>query len=206
MINSNYFMSPEMFYSLVMFFSLGCFIYLGKKWKIPKHFILLHSTIVGWSGLMYLFIAYQTSIADLARYFDWVVSTPLLLMALYFTAILNKKGNYSLMLSLLILQPIVILTGLFADFLGDLRYFYLGLFLLAIIIKIIWVDLYKLAVNKKKYDFLLKYFTIQWLLYPLVFILYPLNFISLETYNFLFVILPIFSKAVFGFIDLYLLK
>tara|TARA_B100000035_G_C20955422_1_gene533961 strand:- start:576 stop:1043 length:468 start_codon:yes stop_codon:yes gene_type:complete len=155
---------------------------------------------------MYLFIAYQTSIADLARYFDWVVSTPLLLMALYFTAILNKKGNYSLMLSLLILQPIVILTGLFADFLGDLRYFYLGLFLLAIIIKIIWVDLYKLAVNKKKYDFLLKYFTIQWLLYPLVFILYPLNFISLETYNVLFVILPIFSKAVFGFIDLYLLK
>ena len=199
-------MSPEMFYSLVMFFSLGCFIYLGKRWKIPKHFILLHSTIVGWSGLMYLFIAYQTPLSDLARYFDWVVTTPLLLMALYFTAILNKKGNYSLMLYLLILQPIIILTGLFADFLGDLRYFYLGLFLLAIIIKIIWVDLYKLAVNKKKYDFLLKYFTIQWLLYPLVFILYPLNFISLETYNILFVILPIFSKAVFGFIDLYLLK
>ena len=206
MINSNYFMSPEMFYSLVMFFSLGCFIYLGKRWKIPKHFILLHSTIVGWSGLMYLFIAYQTPLSDLARYFDWVVTTPLLLMALYFTAILNKKGNYSLMLYLLILQPIIILTGLFADFLGDLRYFYLGLFLLSIIIKIIWVDLYKLAVNKKKYDFLLKYFTIQWLLYPLVFILYPLNFISLETYNILFVILPIFSKAVFGFIDLYLLK
>jgi bacteriorhodopsin len=191
----------ELWYSVVMFIFLCVYMYLSPRWKIPSRFRVLHYTIVSWSAFVYLLI--HAGYGNDLRYFDWVVTTPLLLLALYFTADLTKKQKPVLMLALLILQMVTIMFGALAERVHILFYG-VGVITVLGVLYIIWGPLRV----KGKYNVLLKYFTVMWTAYPVVYILSPLGFAVFtdRIIDMLFIILSIFSKGVFGIIDMYLIR
>ena len=141
----------ELWYSVVMFIFLCVYMYLSPRWKIPSRFRVLHYTIVSWSAFVYLLI--HAGYGNDLRYFDWVVTTPLLLLALYFTADLTKKQKPVLMLALLILQMVTIMFGALAERVHILFYG-VGVITVLGVLYIIWGPLRV----KGKYNVLLKIF------------------------------------------------
>lgn len=84
--------------------ALSIFFYLSRKPKgVPLYEYFLAITIPLWSGAAYLSIAFGQGVLKqsdhkiyFARYLDWVVTTPLLLLALAFTAMIyveKKEQN-----------------------------------------------------------------------------------------------------------------
>lgn len=187
---------------------------------VPQHEYLIAIFIPVWSGLAYLAMALGQGqvevagqIAYYARYLDWVVSTPLLLIALSLTAMQFIEKDKVLISALVGTQIIVILTGLFADLSerGWVRalWFLCGTVAFLIVLQILWGPLRKKARQQQQglsnlYDRLLTYFTVLWISYPVVWIIGPsgLGLISPTLEVFLFCLLPFFSKVGFSVLDL----
>ena len=211
-------------YVAIMFGSAIFFFVWSRDPKhIPPHKYLLHILIVVWSGLAYSAIALDQGYlfsegqkVTYARYIDWIVSTPLLVMSLSFTGMLLVDKVGWLKGSLLFTQVVMIATGLVAELspASEQWYWYvMGCVALVIILYLFWVPLYQLAksqgreleeVYKKSATFL----TIQWILYPLVWLIgtMGLGLIDNVFTTVLYIILPIVSKAGFGFYNLSLLR
>lgn len=211
-------------YVTIMFGSALFFQFMARDHQlVPGYKYLIHTFIVVWSGLAYAAIAfgkgqtlYDGTIVYYARYIDWVVSTPLLLLSL------NLTGKYSISMqgtvtaALLGSQVIMIITGLVAELsTGTAQWFFYaaGCVALAVVLYIIWSPLYQKAssqgdairyVYRKSALFL----TIQWLAYPLIWMLGApgLGMLDKEGTTVFFIILPIISKAGFGFYNLSLLR
>lgn len=187
---------------------------------VPKIDYLINSFIPIWSGLAYMSMAlgqgiiyFGENITFYARYLDWVITTPLLLVSLSLTAMFySKKKNIVLILSLVVADVIMIVSGLIGDLSkGDLRYiwFAVGMVALVFIAYIILGPLRKIAKESNKnlaklYDFLAGYLILFWICYPTAWIIGPagLGIVSQEVDAYLFVILPIFSKVGFGVLDI----
>ena len=95
---------------------------------VPRYEYLVATFIPIWSGLAYLsmtlphgdleqgkmLVAGQT--AHFARYLDWIVTTPLLLLSLSWTGMHHlPKKDWTLIGSLMATQVIVVVCGLIAD-------------------------------------------------------------------------------------------
>nr|WP_250123255.1 bacteriorhodopsin [Chroococcidiopsis sp. CCMEE 29] len=106
------------------------FILLSRNPRgVPRYEYLVAAFIPIWSGLAYLSMVLPGAVLEqgkievagqityFARYIDWVVTTPLLLLALSWTAMhhLHKK-DWTLSASLMLTQVIVVVCGLVADF------------------------------------------------------------------------------------------
>ena len=190
---------------------------------VPQYEYLIAIAIPVWSGLAYTAMALgqgQVEIAGqttyFARYIDWAVSTPLLLLALALTAMFyvpKDKRQVSLLAGLMGIDIVMILCGLFADLSRDpnirLTWYALGCAAFVTVLWIIWGPLKDIADNhgaelSRVYTRLAACLTVLWFGYPTVWLLGPSGFglIGQFTDTLLFVVLPFFSKVVFSILDL----
>ena len=209
------------FYVLVMLSGVIAVVIMSRNpKKVPKIDYLITAIVPIWSGLAYMsmaigqgFIQISDQVTFYARYIDWIVTTPLLLLSLCMTAFFYKeKKDKALIYSVLIADIIMILSGLIADLSQDNNryiWFSVGLVCFFIIMYLIWVPIKKVAQSQneklyKLYTFLVTYLTIFWIGYPVTWIIGPsgLDIVSQRLDTYLFVILPIFSKVGFGLLNL----
>jgi bacteriorhodopsin len=203
------------------------FISLGKNPRgVPRYEYLVAAFIPIWSGLAYLAmtlphgeleqgkIEVAGQIAHFARYGDWVVTTPLLLLALSWTAMHRlPKKDWTLIASLMGTQVIVVVCGLIADLsnIPWVRYLWYinGVVAFAIVLWGIWVPLRAKTKSQGAdlssfYNKITTYFTVLWICYPIVWILGPSGFrvFNQTVETFLFCLIPFFSKVGFSYLDL----
>ncbi len=196
---------------------------------VLKH-ALVAAFIPIWSGLAYLSMTLPSAnleqgkievagqIAHFARYIDWVVTTPLLLLALSWTAMhrLHKK-DWTLIASLMGTQVIVVVCGLVADFsvVPWVRYLWYinGVVAFLVVLGGIWGPLHAKAKSQDAalssfYNKIAIYFTALWICYPIVWILGPSGFRVFDQTvdTFLFCLIPFFSKVGFSVLDLHGLR
>ncbi len=207
------------------------FILLGRNPRgVPRYEYLVAAFIPIWSGLAYLSmtlphgnleqgkIEVAGQIAHFARYADWVVTTPLLLLALSWTAMYYlQKKDWTLIASLMATQVIVVICGLVADLsvVPWVRYFWYinGVVAFLVVMGGIWVPLRAKTRSQGPelssfYDRITTYFTVLWICYPIVWILGPSGFrvFNQTVDTFLFCLIPFFSKVGFSFLDLHGLR
>ena len=193
---------------------------------VPTWEYLVAAFIPVWSGLAYLAMGLglgQTEvgghIVHWARYCDWVVTTPLLLTALWMTAVAeaNKARHAPTLITLVAADVVMILSGLVADLtVSDTArfvYYGVGVAALVVIFATVWGPLRRVAEQSdpeigRIYRIVAGYLTVFWVGYPLTWILGPsgLGVVSQEVDVALFVLLPIFSKVGYSVLDLSLLR
>lgn len=206
-------------YVIVLSLSALLFLYLRSSWskKVPEIFFWTHFIIVTWSALMYLNLVFTTVLAPYTYYADWIVSTPLIMLALGLTAMYPlKKIDWNLLYPLMFVQGMIVVTGVLAQVSpsqnGMLCFFGFGNMLMLIIFYLVFGPLMQVASSNKKlankYKKLAILLVAFWVSYPLLWIIGTPGYgiISAELSSLMFVILPILCKPVFGLIDLYLLK
>lgn len=211
-------------YVAVMFISALVFYGMSRNPKeVPMYKYVIHMFVVIWSGLAYMAIALGQGTVEVdgrtvyfARYVDWVVSTPLLLLSLVLTGKFLAKVEGPITAGLLGSQAIMIITGLIADLSpADLQwYWYLaGCVALVVVLALMWGELQDKArlqgpaiatVYRKSALFL----TVQWLAYPLIWLIGTpgLGWIDTLGTTVFFLILPIVSKTGFALYNLSLLR
>lgn len=187
---------------------------------VPQHEYLIAIFIPVWSGLAYTAMAIGQGkvevagqITHYARYIDWIVTTPLLLLALSLTAMQFIKKDWVLISSLMGTQVIVIVTGLVADLSerswARSLWYICGVVAFLIVLQGIWGPLRAKSKLQEPelselYDRLLIYFTAFWIAYPVVWMIGPsgVGLIGQTTDTALFCLLPFFSKVGFSLLDL----
>lgn len=211
-------------YVAVMFSSVIAFQLLARTpHKVPGYKYLIHTFVVVWSGLAYASIALGQGATEAngetvyyARYIDWVVTTPLLLLSLNLTGKFNIAVEGTLTGALLGAQVIMIVTGLVADLSPEsIKWFWYGAgcVALVVVLYLMWGPLrtkaesqnrYIAGVYRKSAVFL----SVQWLAYPLVWMLGSTGpeLLDKPTTTVLFLVLPIISKSGFAFFNLFLLR
>ncbi|MFI6243173.1 bacteriorhodopsin [Micromonospora sp. NPDC050795] len=178
-----------------------------------------------WSGFWYLVMALGGGRADVgdqttfwARYADWVITTPLLLVALSLTAMQalpNKR--WGLVRALVAADILMITMGFLADVMENraARYslYAVGVVALLVVFGLIWGPLRATAARQpapmsRTFTQVALLLSVLWVGYPLIWILGPsgLELFGNTTDTALFVILPILSKVGWSAVDLGLLR
>ncbi|MBM7702171.1 bacteriorhodopsin [Metabacillus iocasae] len=212
-------------YVSIMFLGAIVFFFMSRNRKgVPRVEYMIAIIIPVWSGLAYLSMALGQGVLQLngsiiyfARYIDWVVTTPLLLVALSLTAMFYSKQKDFIMIGTLVVADIImVLSGL----LGDLSsgpavytWYLVGLSAFLVILYIIWYPLRQIAQSQSSqlhttYTIMAGYLTAFWVSYPTVWLLGPsgLGVIGQIADTMFFVLLPIFSKVGFSLLDLIRLR
>lgn len=207
------------------------FMLLGRNPRgVPQYEYLVAAFIPIWSGLAYLSmtlpqgnleqgkIEVAGQIAHFARYADWIVTTPLLLLSLSWTAMHHlPKKDWTTIASLMGTQVIVVICGLVADLsvVPWVRYLWYinGVVAFLVVLGGVWGSLRAKTRSQGAelssfYDRIATYFTVLWICYPVVWILGPSGFgVFNQTVNtFLFCLIPFFSKVGFSFLELHGLR
>ena len=190
---------------------------------VPKTEFFISFIIPIWSAISYLSIAIgqgmlevDSQITYYARYIDWIVTTPLLLLSLSFVAMYTIKKDLIIIFSLVFADIVMVVSGLVADLSEGYNrfiWFFIGMLGFMVSLYIIWLPLKKLAMSQseqldKIYTLLAGYLTIFWIGYPTTWILGPsgLSIVSQTVDTYLFIILPMFSKVGFSILTLVQLK
>jgi bacteriorhodopsin len=195
-----------------------------KPRKIPYYKYTIHIFIVIWSALGYSALALNQGtivvfdqVVHYARYLDWIVTTPLLLLSLCLTAKLTTRNEEWLIGTLLGTQVIMIVTGLVAELSANPTYQYfwyiIGCIALVVILYIMWNPLLRISKTQGKgiekvYVASAVYLSVQWVLYPIVWLIGQPGIQAIDSFTttLLFLILPVVSKAGFGFFNLIKLR
>ena len=185
---------------------------------------LVATVIPIWSGLAYLAMALGLGTVEVAgqttywaRYADWVVTTPLLLVALWLTATTRteKRPHVALLAVLVAADVVMILCGLVADLSeGPARtvFFGIGVAALLVIFGVVWGQLRRVARHDPEiagvFGKVAAYLSLFWIGDPLTGALGPsgAGVIGQTADTVLFVLLPVFSKVGFSVLDLGLLR
>nr|WP_265579932.1 bacteriorhodopsin [Romeria gracilis] len=142
-------------YVIAMAIGAAYFILLSRNPRgVPKYEYFVAAFIPIWSGLAYLSmtlphgeleqgkIEVAGQIAHYARYLDWIVTTPLLLLALAWTAMHYIAKDWTLIGSLMGTQVIVVVSGLIADLseVGWVRFLWysIGVVAFLVVLGMIW--------------------------------------------------------------------
>ncbi|MCA0987538.1 bacteriorhodopsin [Guptibacillus algicola] len=222
---SNLDVTLHIIYFILMITAAIYFFILSRSPKnVPLYEYVIAMIITAWSGTAYLSIALGQGVVEradrtiyFARYLDWVVTTPLLLLSLALTAMFyEKKKNKGLLIALVSADVFMILTGLIADFSPERTkyiWYSFGIIALIIVLFILWMPLRRMAKAGGKrlsrhYNFTAAYLTSFWVLYPTAWLLGStgLNITQEMVSALSFIILPLFSKIGFGIIDLHGLR
>lgn len=187
---------------------------------VPPYEYAIAMFIPVWSAGAYMAMALgqgKTPVAGQvthwARYADWLVTTPLLLLALSLTAMFYVKKNPTLIAALMGADVVMILSGLFADLSAPpaARYawYAVGLVALFVIFRITWGPLRRIASAQgpelgATYTRVAGALTALWVLYPLIWMLGPSGqgIIGQTPETLGFVVVPILSKVGFSLLDL----
>ena len=191
---------------------------------VPKWEYLVAAFIPIWSGLAYLAMGLGLGTTEVAgqtaywaRYADWVVTTPLLLTALWMTATTHqeKRPHVPTLITLVAADVVMILSGLVADLSegpARLVFYAIGVVALAVVFWTAFTSLRRVAHQNAEvgriYDRVATYLALFWIGYPLTWILGPsgLGVVGQSVDTALFILLPIFSKVGFSILDLGLLR
>ena len=194
---------------------------------VPQYEYSIAMMIPIWSALAYMAMGLgqgktqvASQITHWARYADWVVSTPLLLLALAFTAMFyvpKDERSKTLLFGLVAADVVMIICGLFADLSEDstarLVWFLCGVGAFFGVLYLIWGPVRQIAANSDPelgsiYNKLVGFLTVLWISYPTVWALGPsgLELIGQTTETALFVVVPFFSKVGFSILDLRYLR
>ena len=201
------------------------FVWMQNPKGVPRWEYIVAITIPVWSGLAYLAMAFGYGTAEVAgqttywaRYADWVVTTPLLLVALWMTATTRavKKEHVPTLVTIVVADVVMILCGLIADLSEGtprLVFYLVGVAALAVIFGVVWGPLRRVAQAQGDevggaYTTVAAYLALFWIGYPLTWLLGPsgLGVLSQPVDTALFVLLPVFSKVGFSILDLSLLR
>ena len=181
-----------------------------KKDKIALYECLKLETMVNVieliSYLIILKFIYKVSDVSTMRYYDWFITTPMLLLSviIYFQYLNGKKNftiknvmeeysnNYG---KIIIYNLLMLLSG----YLGELKLIprYLGTIIGFIFFILLFRELKKLTLNNRESETFFTYFMILWSLYGISF-----NFNS-KIKNTGYNILDLFSKTFYGLFILY---
>ncbi|EHK01205.1 rhodopsin [Candidatus Haloredivivus sp. G17] len=165
---------------------------------------------------MYLNFLNGTALSDFGWYMDWMISTPLILLALGLTAMHGRETRWDLLGALMGLQFMLVITGIISQESGMTYAYWIGNALLLGVFYLVWGPLREMAketsdVLARSYTTLSAYISVFFVLYPTVWYLsetiYPAGpgiFGAFET-SVAFVILPFFCKQAYGFLDMYLI-
>jgi bacteriorhodopsin len=208
------------FYVLAM--ALGALVFTA--WAFNPRGVHIYEYAVAifipvWSGLAYLSMAFNQGQLQIdnqttyyARYLDWVVTTPLLLLALSFTAMHYVKKNKTLIAGLMGADVVMILSGLIADLSPTpLRYvwYLIGVVAFLVILWLIWNPLRAIADSQgpdlaRIFRRVAGLLSVLWVAYPAVWLLGPsgIGLIGQTWDTALFVFVPIISKVGWSFFDL----
>ncbi len=207
-------------YVAVMALSAVIIYFMSRDPKgVPQYKYMIHIFVVIWSGLAYTALALGQGTTEVggetvyfARYVDWVVSTPLLLLSLVLTGHYTLKLEGPITAGLLGSQVIMIVTGLVGDLsTGTARWvwYIAGCVALVIVLKLMWDELYVKAKEQgpelmQAYKGSAVFLTVQWLLYPTVWALGSpgLGLLDEMSTSAFFIFLPIISKSGFAFYNL----
>jgi bacteriorhodopsin len=176
-----------------------------------------------WSGAAYMAMGAGQATVEVAgrtvyyaRYIDWAVTTPLLLLALALTAMYRGPKSKTLIAGLMASDVIMILSGLVADLSeGPMRFvwFTFGCVTFAIILYMIWWPLYDIAKSRgprhaQSFRNLALFLSVLWFIYPISWYIGPsgIGLVGSTTDWFLFTVTPFFSKVVFSLYDLSILR
>ena len=191
---------------------------------VPVWEYLVAAIIPIWSGLAYLAMGFDLGTVEVAgqttywaRYTDWVVTTPLLLVALWMTATTRteKRPHVPTLITIVVADVVMILCGLIGDLsAGPERYVFFGIGVgaLLLIFWTVFVPLRQVAHHDAEvgdaYTKVAIYLALFWVGYPLTWILGPsgLGVFGQTLDSVLFILLPIFSKVGFSIYDLSLLR
>jgi bacteriorhodopsin len=203
-----------MAYIATAFLSGLGYLFLSKEWdNVPLKFPIIHFFIVTWSGIMYLNFLNGTPLSDFGWYMDWMISTPLILLALGLTAMHGRETRWDLLSALMGLQFMLVVTGIISQESGMTWAYWIGNALLLGVFYLIWGPLKDMAeetsdVLAKSYKTLATYISVFFLLYPIVWYIGlpgPLEVLNARQTSIAFVVLPFFCKQVYGFLDMYMI-
>ena len=195
---------------------------------VPKYEYLIALFIPVWSGLVYTAMALGLGTTTgpsmdgdpqtvyWARYVDWSVTTPLLLVATALTGMATIPKNFTLIAALVVTDVVMILCGLVADLTGGVAsvvFYIAGCAAFCVVLWLLWGPVRAVSRNqdarvRKAYDKVAGLLTILWLGYPTIWLLGPsgVGLFGQMTDTILFVLLPIVSKVGFSIFDLHTLR
>lgn len=174
--------------------------WLTYKGKVSKKLGLIHFIISFWSGLVTLNYLLEFVPVQQTLFFDWVVTTPLLVIALGLTVIDSSLFSQDKTILAALLQIGVICTGYLASAQG-ISWFWLGSVFLAGVFYLIVSEVSGLLGR-----FVVSVFFLIWLLYPVFFYQgFLTGSISYSAGVLGIYITAVFSKQVFAFVDLLVL-
>jgi bacteriorhodopsin len=181
-----------------------------------------HAYLAGWITLIAATSYYALTIGfgnfvingqevQLARYTDWLITTPLLLASLVLVAIPKNKSKERtpILAGIIGLDVFMILTGLFATLTDNQWPWYIfSCVALALIVYMLYVVVLNESKNvagvkvTKLYTSLAMLLSVLWFAYPVVWYLSGsgVGTLSFETENAVYAILDVTAKAVFGII------
>lgn len=186
------------------------------------HHYVTSAAITLWAGMMYIVMATgsgatviteptgEARIFYYARYVDWTITTPLLLLGLAWVALGSLNRNPQIVLGLVVADVAMILTGALAGaWSGGFKWFWFVvscIFFIAVL-ALIWGPLQSAAQGNSSPESSLFYplatmLTVLWFLYPVVFFFGTegVGLFSIGFEVFLFAVLDILAKIAFGII------
>jgi bacteriorhodopsin len=190
---------------------------------VPALEYMIALLIPVWSGAAYLAMAMGQATTEVAgrtvfygRYIDWVVTTPLLLLALALTAMYRGPKSKTLIAGLMATDVIMILSGLAADLSEEpMRWvwFVFGCVSFGVILYMIWWPLYDIAKSRGPrhavgFRNVALFLTVLWFVYPISWYIGPsgIGLVDTTTDWLLFTVTPFFSKVAFSLYDLSVLR
>lgn len=194
---------------------------------VPQYEYSIAMLIPIWSALAYMGMALgqgKTEVAGqvthYARYLDWLVTTPLLLLSLAFTAMFyvpKQERSTTLLFGLVAGDVVMIGCGLLADLsessTARLLWFVCGIGAFFSVLYVLWGPLRRLATASDPeigpvYQRALTMLSVLWVCYPTIWALGPsgLHVFNQTTETALFVAVPFLSKVGFSYYDLGMLR
>ncbi len=161
---------------------------------------LMHSAVSVWTGVLTFNFAYEFFNPEITIYADWVVTTPLLVGTIALTATNGRFNQPLKTVGAAALQVLVVLTGYLGFTRGSAELFFLGVALFAAEFAVLWS-----MSDDADYEILLIALFSLWSFYPIVYFRGILkDSIPEAQVTYWLVALPLISKHLYGFIDLYL--
>ena len=213
------------FYAVVMIAGVALFFTWSRNPQgVPPDEYAVAMLIPIWSALAYFAntVGFGTievggEPVHLYRYADWIITTPLLLWALFSTAYFYREFEWTLFIGLVFADVIMILSGLMADLAvsegAKWAWYSIGCGALLTMILIVWGKMRRVAHAQspelgKAYTKVAAFLSAAWVGYPLIWALGPMGSgaLSHEVTTILFVVLPILSKVGFSIFDLHELR
>lgn len=208
----------------VMVVGAALFVAMSRNPRgVGMHEYAVATFIPVWSAMAYLAMALGQGQLQVdgqttyyARYLDWIVTTPLLLVALASTAMVRTRIDRTLVASLIFADVVMIVSGLVADLSPTpLRYLWYGVGVIALL-ALLWLVWGPLQARSREsgadvaagFRRLAGVLSGLWLAYPTIWLLGPsgIDAISQPLESALFVFVPILSKVGWSYLDLSFLR